>query len=153
METRQTKNKKYIRNNINFTIEFNKPKRIPTINSLYLPRKNGKGFYINPKAKEIKDIVKESTLKYIPNDFRIDDMFVKLSLVICFKFRFLVRDVSNTVKAIEDSVKESIKIDDAYNLIVKEAKIFNDVNESEYISVNIKTFNRNSIKWKISEKV
>lgn len=137
---------------INFIIKFEYPKRIPSVNSLYLSKRRG-GRYLNPKAKAIKDFIKEETLKHIPKSLDTSNKIIKYTQVACFRFRFNLRDSSNTIKAVEDSVKESLGIDDSMNFIVKSAKIFNDFNKDEYISFNIKIFDKDSVNWRISEKM
>lgn len=138
--------------NINFIVRVEYPRTVPTINSLYLSTRTGRR-YKNPKAKELQERVKYELNLNIPKNMETENKIIKLTIIYCFKKKFESKDISNLIKSIEDGCKEVLQIDDSKNFIVKSAKIYNDINIDEYISINIKIFDRERIKWKLSEKI
>lgn len=114
------------------------PNKIPSINNMYLARRGG-GRYLNPDVSDFKSKVKIDIIKQGMADYFKDkiNIALELELIIVFKYRFWVRDVSNTIKALEDTIAEVIKVDDKHNIRVSIRKIFNDKDDFEYIIIAI----------------
>lgn len=107
--------------------------KIPSVNNYKECKcvKGGRiiGYYITPVVKKFKKMVKEQLQNY-----SIDEIPNKLQIVFFLKQNISRRDVSNLVKALEDSVAESFKVDDSKWVILEIMKI-KSPDKNEYIAI------------------
>lgn len=136
--------------NFNAIIKYPIGTKIPSINQMYLTRRGG-GRYLNPEVANHKLHIKTQIIKQGMSDYFKDkkDIAIELEILVIFKTRFWVRDVSNIIKATEDAIAEVIKVDDKYNVRVSTRKILNDKDDHEYLIIVAKDIPRDSpiIKW------
>ena len=92
---------------------------IPSVNEHKQPNWSAKRMYKKPQVDEYQESlryrIKQTDLIRLKE---LEDPNVKLEVwfKFCFRKRFWVRDVSNMIKATEDSLRDAIEIDDSRTL-------------------------------------
>ncbi len=119
--------------------------KIPSVNAMYLSRRNG-GRYLNPDYAEVKDsIVKQLTKANIKDyfkDFDENKHVIDLSFAFVYNKRYTARDASNSIKLVEDAVVLACGIDDKFNYSVTGTKLLGDKeNKTEKIYVDLSYHN------------
>ncbi len=113
--------------------------KIPSVNAMYLSRRNG-GRYLNPDYAEVKDsIVKQlikANIKDYFKDFDENKHVIDLSFAFVYNKRYTARDASNSIKLVEDAVVLACGVDDKFNYSVYAIKLLGDKeNKTEKIYV------------------
>lgn len=110
--------------------------KLQSVNKLYVRSKTG--MVISPEARLFKAEVSKQVRHQLPEDlpFGRDDV-LKLSLHFMIKDRFFVRDTSNFIKLIEDTIFDELGINDARNIHLDCRKSYLKNSKMEYIKVTI----------------
>ena len=110
--------------------------KLQSVNKLYVRSKTG--MVISPEARLFKAEVSKQVRNQLPEDlpFGRDDV-LKLSLHFMIKDRFFVRDTSNFIKLIEDTIFDELGINDARNIHLDCRKSHLKNSKMEYIKVTI----------------
>lgn len=110
--------------------------KLQSVNKLYVRSKTG--MVISPEARLFKAEVSKQVRHQLPDDlpFGRDDV-LKLSLHFMLRERFFVRDTSNFIKLIEDTIFDELGINDARNIHLDCRKSFLKNSKMEYIKVTI----------------
>lgn len=138
-----------------FKIEYDG--KIPSVNQLYLTGRKGYKVwtYQNPVATQFKNYIQEQLEEQGIWDqleqYQDKDIGINLNLSFVLHHNFWKRDVSNLIKATEDAIVNAGGLDDRYNLIVDSRKIYNDIDESEYIVIILQISDLDDFKYKWSQ--
>lgn len=110
--------------------------KLQSVNKLYVRSKTG--MVISPEARTFKAEVSKQVRNQLPEDlpFGRNDV-LKLSLHFMIKDRFFVRDTSNFIKLIEDTIFDELGINDARNIHLDCRKSHLKNSKMEYIKVTI----------------
>lgn len=110
--------------------------KLQSVNKLYVRTRSG--MTMSPEARKFKLEVTKQVRKQLPDDlpFGPNDVF-KVSLHFLIKERFFVRDTSNFIKLVEDTLFDELGINDARNLVLDCRKSHLKGSENEYIKVTI----------------
>lgn len=110
--------------------------KLQSVNKLYVRTRSG--MTMSPEARSFKNEVTKQVRNQLPRElpFGKDDVF-KVSLHFLIKERFFVRDTSNFIKLIEDTIFDELGINDARNIHLDCRKSLLTGSENEYIKVTI----------------
>lgn len=127
--------------------------KIPSVNSAIKVRKVGNKAwtYLSTDIKNLQEEIKQAMLNSNAINWAKDlnsDYVLYLDLLYVIKKRFWVRDVTNLNKYVEDAIAMAIEFNDAKNLKVNAEKVFNDIDDKEYIIIVITPKLLNSVKYK-----
>lgn len=127
--------------------------KIPSVNSAIKVRKVGNKAwtYLSTDIKNLQEEIKQAMLNSNAINWAKDlnsDYVLYLDLLYVIKKRFWVRDVTNLNKYVEDAIAMAIEFNDAKNLKVNAEKVFNDIDDKEYIVIVISPKLLNSVKYK-----
>lgn len=127
--------------------------KIPSVNSAIKVRKVGNKAwtYLSTDIKNLQEEIKQAMLNSNAINWAKDlnsDYVLYLDLLYVIKKRFWVRDVTNLNKYVEDAIAMAIEFNDAKNLKVNAEKVFNDIDDKEYIVIVITPKLLNSVKYK-----
>lgn len=130
--------------------------KIPSVNQAIKVRVvNGRGWtYLNTDIKKLQEQIKSEMLKNKSDEWSKDlssEYVLYLDLLYVFKKRFWVRDATNLNKYVEDAIAMSINFNDAKNLKVNAEKVYNDLNDDEFIVLSITPVKLNDVKYKWSD--
>lgn len=124
---------------IRLMLKWNK---LQSVNRMYIRTKAG--MTMSPEARLFKTQVMKQVRAQLPKTlpFGKDDVF-KVSMHFLIKERFFVRDTSNFIKLVEDTMFDELGINDARNIELDCRKSYLKGSENEYIKVTIEksTFN------------
>lgn len=127
--------------------------KIPSVNSAIKVRKVGNKAwtYLSTDIKNLQEEIKQAMLNSNAIEWAKglnSDYVLYLDLLYVIKKRFWVRDVTNLNKYVEDAIAMAIEFNDAKNLKVNAEKVFNDIDDKEYIVIVISPKLLNSVKYK-----
>lgn len=127
--------------------------KIPSVNSAIKVRKVGNKAwtYLSTDIKNLQEEIKQAMLNSNAINWAKglnSDYVLYLDLLYVIKKRFWVRDVTNLNKYVEDAIAMAIEFNDAKNLKVNAEKVFNDIDDKEYIVIVITPKLLNSVKYK-----
>ena len=110
--------------------------KLTSVNRMYIRTKTG--MTLSPECRKFKKDVAKQVRVQLPSPLPFNDKDVfKLSLQFVLKTRFFVRDTSNFIKLVEDTIFDELDINDARNLELDCKKSFNPESEHEYVFVTI----------------
>lgn len=115
---------------------FLKWDKLESVNQLYIRTKTG--MTMSPKARKFKRDVSKQVRLQLPNPlpFNNKNLF-KLSLHFILKSRFFIRDTSNFIKLVEDTIFDELDINDARNIELECKKSYLKGSKHEYIKATI----------------
>lgn len=126
---------------LQFKLEFDG--KIPSVNSMYNIGRSGNRawLYLDPEAVrfkgrtktqlELDDVYKK--LEKVTEAFGETPVMVKCKMVFVYRDNFWQRDVTNLIKLTEDAVKDTIGIDDSVTIGFSTDKVYNDLDDFEYV--------------------
>jgi Holliday junction resolvase RusA-like endonuclease len=132
--------------------------KLESVNRMYIRTKTG--MTMSPEARKFKKEVSKQVRKQLPKPlpFNNKDLF-KLSLHFILKTRFFVRDTSNFIKLIEDTIFDELDINDARNLELECKKSYLKDSNYEFVKATVEIsdfdyeyFNKNSSSSEPEEK-
>lgn len=116
--------------------------KLQSVNKLYVRSKTG--MVMSLEARLFKSEVSKQVRNQIPEDLPFDrNDVLKLSLHFMIKDRFFIRDTSNFVKLVEDTIFDELGINDARNIHLDCRKSYLKNSKKEYIKVTIEKSNFN----------
>lgn len=110
--------------------------KLTSVNRMYIRTKTG--MTLSPECRKFKKDVSKQVRTQLPNPlpFTNKDVF-KLSLQFVLKSRFYIRDTSNFIKLVEDTIFDELDINDARNIELECKKSYYPKSEYEYVFVTI----------------
>lgn len=110
--------------------------KLTSVNRMYIRTKTG--MTLSPECRKFKREVAKQVRLQLPKSlpFNNKDVF-KLSLQFVLKERFFVRDTSNFIKLVEDTIFDELDINDARNLELECKKCYNPKSPYEYVFVTV----------------